>query len=160
MTQDHHSPDRRLEGETAERRVDHQQRYLAFARRSTWILAAIVVITLVNAGVSTYLLWENKERTSEIANTLVESCEANGNPLRGVVRHLGATLIDQIQDDRMQQKALQRAGVYRDLFPSYDPEKLNALLTASRRKDLRLMEELREANKHAAPVNCEKKFGR
>lgn len=142
-----------------ERRLaELQDRYETFARRVYRVLAVIVVGLLLVAGAAAYLYDENKERSGEIASSLVQGCKENGNPLRTAVRKFGNTLIDQTQRQIEQSKAFETSGTYAEIFPDFSPDKLHALLAEGREEDRRTKGELEEANDGVEHVDCEARY--
>jgi len=132
--------------------------YETFARRSTLILALLVVVVLATGGLSAYLLSENSNQTREINGSLVDNCKRNGNPLRGAVRRFGTVLIEQVQSDIAQSKTFEKTGTFAEIFSNYPPDKLHALLASGRQGERRKIGGLREAKEQVQPINCEKRF--
>jgi hypothetical protein len=147
-----------LREEYERRHAALRQSYERFARRSTRILAFLVVVVLATGVLSAYLLHQNSDQTREINGSLVDNCKKNGNPLRTAVRRFGTVLIEQVQTDISQGKTFEKRGVFREIFPDFPPDKLHAFLRAGREDERRKIGGLRKAKKQVRPVNCEKRY--
>lgn len=133
-------------------------RYESYARRSTRILGFLVVVVLATAALSTYLLHENGQRTKDINDSLATNCIKTGNPLRSAVQLFGVTLIEKTEDDIRQSVAFEKAGTYKEIFPSYPSDKLHKLLVSNREDERIEIKKLRRAEEKADPINCEERF--
>jgi hypothetical protein len=159
MTPEPKDPKEPIHREEYERRhAALRQSYERFARRSTRILAFLVLVVLATGALSAYLLHENSQQTKEINGSLIDNCKKNGNPLRTAVRRFGTVLIEQVQSDIAQSKTFEKRGVFAEIFPDYPPDKLRALLRSGREDERRKIGGLREAKKQVQPVNCEKRY--
>jgi len=147
-----------LRGEYERRHQELRGKYETYARRSTRILRVLVLVVLLTAGASAYLLRENGKRTEDITASLIEGCQKNGNPLRGAARTFGHVLIAQTKHAIEQGKAFERTGTYREIFPSYPPDKLHELLVKSRKEERKKIKGLLRGVNKVATVNCQQQF--
>lgn len=94
----------------------------------------------------------------ELRDGIVFSCQKNGNSLRRAVRKFGDVLVNQIQDDIEQSKALERSGTYGEIFPNISPAKLHELIEKSLEGKENDQSELSRVIKLARPVSCKAFF--
>lgn len=153
---DPNEPIRREEYE--HRHAKLQSRYERFARKSMRILGVLVVVSLVGAATSAYLLHENNQRTADIKESLVEGCQQNGNPLRKTVRKFGGVLIAQTQLSIDQSIAFEKTGLLKEFLPNLPPEERHELAAKNRRQERMKKSELRSALKNTRPVGCKARY--
>jgi len=148
-----------LRGEYERRHKALQEKYESFAKRSQRILIGIVLVTMLNAGISAFLLGQNNQRTEDITDSQVSNCEKSGNPLRAAVRTFGNTLVTQTRKDIAQGKQFEEAGTYDEIFPGFPKDKLHDLLVEGREDQQEEIQELRKGIRAAHPINCKARFG-
>lgn len=145
-------------GEYERRHAALQHKYETFSRRVGWTLAVFALAILLTGGAAAWLIQQNVERSEDIQDSLVKSCESSGNPLREANTKFGQVLAGQLQDAVVQSKTFERSGVYAQFFPAVAPGELHQLLAKSRREKSQDKAEIEQALEDLRPVDCEAKF--
>lgn len=147
------------------RHTELRERYANFSKRTLRILKALVVVLLLNAVISAYLLNENGKRTDEstrfskdLQASIIQSCKVSGNPTRKAVREFGHTLQKQIREELLQSAAYEKSGAYDKLFPKFDPDELHRLLEQNEKRGLKKIDEIQKAIDGVVGINCKNKY--
>jgi hypothetical protein len=154
------------------RHLELQQKYETFSNR-VWRVLVVIAVALAALGAAvgwqirennqrisdvTTIVHENRRQNKLITDSIVESCERNGNTLREAVTKFGEVQISQIVKKSVEQRALAEGGLYHTVFPNLSKTQINELVERTERLADQETAELRRALVPVKPVDCAHQF--